>query len=194
MIKSFTLWKRGQTSLKYLVYNNIQICGNLRSGRSHHRKKTKRKWSATDTFDDLPAELALKILSFFPQLCLPIIAQVSTWWKTIAFDPCLSKEVFINLSSAKNMQHVRNFQHRATMIRKLDTLTGPLDVEIIALGSIRFKIMKEMAIPGRALSHASMPVILRTANRSVQLCCMEGIHHCQLTFAPWSASSALKSW
>lgn len=113
------------------------------------------------TFDDLPVELALKIFSYLPQRCLPIIAVVSTWWKTLAFDASLWKEVCIDSTSARNKQHVRDILDRATMIRKLDISAGSIDLEIVASASIRFKGLKELAILRRALSHASMPVILR---------------------------------
>lgn len=113
------------------------------------------------TFDDLPVELALKVLSYLPQRCLQAIATVSDRWKTLAFDPSLWTEVCIDSIYGRSSQHVSDILDRATMIRKLDISTGPLYLEIIALASVRFKMMKEMVIPGRVLSHASMPVILR---------------------------------
>lgn len=112
-------------------------------------------------FDDLPVELALNILSYLPQHCLPTIAKVSARWKTLAFDPSLWTEVCIDSTFGSSVQHVRDILERATMIRKLDVSMGPLYLEVVASASNRFKLMEELAIPGRALSHASMPVILR---------------------------------
>lgn len=113
------------------------------------------------TFDDLPVELALKVLSYLPQRCLQAIAEVSERWKTLAFDPSLWTEVRIDWVNGRSSQHVRDILDRATMIRKLDISAAPLYFDVIALASVRFKMIKEMVIPGRVLSHASMPVILR---------------------------------
>ncbi|KAH6931986.1 hypothetical protein HPB50_002420 [Hyalomma asiaticum] len=113
------------------------------------------------TFDDLPVELALKVLSYLPQRCLPTIAQVSERWNTLAYDPSLWKEVCIDSSTAHSAHHVRDMLDRATMIRKLEISAGPLYLEEIALASAGFKTLKEIVIPGSVLSHASMPVILR---------------------------------
>ncbi|KAH7959841.1 hypothetical protein HPB49_014214 [Dermacentor silvarum] len=112
-------------------------------------------------FDDLPVELALKIISYIPQGGLPVIALVSKRWKTLAFDPSLWKKVCIDSTSSRNMEHVREVLYRATMMRTLDISNGSLDLEMVASASIRFKMLRRLSIPGRALSDASMPVILR---------------------------------
>ncbi|KAH7942564.1 hypothetical protein HPB49_025326 [Dermacentor silvarum] len=67
-------------------------------------------------FDDLPVELALNILSYLPQHCLPTIAKVSARWKTLAFDPSLWTEVCIDSTFGSSVQHVRDILERATMI------------------------------------------------------------------------------
>ncbi|KAH7981385.1 hypothetical protein HPB49_023549 [Dermacentor silvarum] len=107
-------------------------------------------------FEGLPVELVLKILSYLPQHSLPTIAEVSAWWKTLAFDPSLWTEVYIDSRFGSSVQYVHGILKSATMIRKLDVSTGPIYLEVVAPVSNRFKLMKELAIPGRAMSHASM--------------------------------------
>lgn len=110
--------------------------------------------------DDLPVELVLKIFAYLPQFWLATIAQVCERWKELAFDPCLWTEVRINLRDMESEQQVREVLNRATLIRKLD-VSGIIYIEDIASCSTHFKLLKELVVPCRALSHRSMPVILR---------------------------------
>ncbi|KAH7941386.1 hypothetical protein HPB49_012859 [Dermacentor silvarum] len=111
-------------------------------------------------FNDLPVELVLKIFTYLPQFWLATIAQVCERWKELAFDPCLWTEVRINLRDMESEQQVREVLNRATLIRKLD-VSGIIYIEDIASCSTHFKRLKELVVPCRALSHRTMPVILR---------------------------------
>ncbi|KAH7978831.1 hypothetical protein HPB49_006897 [Dermacentor silvarum] len=111
-------------------------------------------------FDNLPVELVLKVLADLPQFSLMTIAQVCERWKELAFDPCLWTEVRINLRDMESQQQEREVLNRATLIRKLD-VSGIIYIEDIASCSTHFKLLRGLVVPCRALSHRSVPVILR---------------------------------
>lgn len=117
--------------------------------------------AAAAQVDDLPDELILKIFSYLPQRSLATIAKVSERWKKLAFDPVLWTEVCIDARGDPSAKQVREILDRATMIRKLDVSVGTVSLEAVASASSRFRLMNELAIPGRALSHHVMPSILR---------------------------------
>ncbi|KAK8784051.1 hypothetical protein V5799_021849 [Amblyomma americanum] len=111
-------------------------------------------------FEELPAEVVLKIFSYLSQACLVIVANVSKSWKKLAFDPYLWTDVRID-SRMQSAQDVRDVLDRATMIRKLDVSGGTVHLSVVASASKQFSRLSHLAIEGRALSHPSMPDILR---------------------------------
>ncbi|XP_040061594.1 uncharacterized protein LOC120836658 [Ixodes scapularis] len=108
---------------------------------------------------NLPAELILRIFSYLTQHQLTIIAKVSETWKQLAFDPSLWTEISIDSRANHSKQYTREVLDRALLIRQLDVSSGSVDLETVASCSHHFKLLTELFLPGRALSHHAIPTI-----------------------------------